>query len=171
VLHLALRGPKNELRDVLLTDAPGEWFTRWAIQEHAPDAEGARWIVRHADAFLVLADCARLSGHDRGPTRNDIRQLLERLGNHVNKRPTALVWAKADRPPSDDIRTAIRRALNERIPHAIEVESRIDRRETMTRALEAALRPAWTPPRALPLVDPIVQHHPFAAFRGAHAHS
>ncbi|WP_348652732.1 hypothetical protein [Polyangium sp. 6x1] len=171
LLHFALRGPKDEFRDVLLTDAPGEWFARWSVQEDTPEAEGARWIVRHADAFLVFADCIRLSGPKRGQARNDTRQLLERLGNHVGHRPTVLVWAKADHAPPDGIRTAICRVLNELVPHAIEVESRIDQRETLVLALEAALRPAWIPLRARPVDDPILNHEPFAAYRGTRAHS
>lgn len=171
LLHLALRGPQDEFRDVLLTDAPGEWFTSWAIREDAPDAEGARWIARHADAFLVLADCVRLRGAERGQARNDIRQLLERLSNHVASKPTVLVWAKADQAPPDGIRGAIRRVLKELIPHATEVDSSAARLETIARALEAALGPAWVPPRARPVDEPIVQHLPFAAFRGARARS
>jgi hypothetical protein len=171
LLHLALRGPKDEFRDVLLTDAPGEWFTRWSVWEDAPEAEGARWIVRHADAFLVLADCHRLCSRERGQTRDDIRQLLERLGNNVRDRPTVLVWAKAVNQPPAGIRGAIQDALKNLIPHATEVESSIEQRETIQLALEAALRPAWLPPRARPVVDPILQHQPFAAFRGLHARS
>lgn len=171
LLHLALRGPKDEFRDVLLTDAPGEWFTRWAVWEDAPEAEGARWIVRHADAFLVLADCLRLCGRERGQTRDDIRQLLERLGNNVRDRPTVLVWAKADHQPPAVICGAIRDALKSLIPQATEVESSIQRRETIALTLEAALRPAWVPPRAHPVVDPILGHQPFAAFRGVYARS
>lgn len=156
---------------MLLTDAPGEWFTRWSVREDAPEAEGARWIVRHADAFLVLADCLRLCGRERGQARDDVRQLLERLSNNVRDRPTALVWAKAVHQPPAGICGSIRDALKNLIPHATEVESSIERRETIALALEAALRPAWLPPRARPMVDPILQNQPFAAFRGVHARS
>jgi hypothetical protein len=166
-----LRGSKDELRDILLTDAPGEWCTSWALQEGAPDAEGARWIVRHSDAFLVFADCHRLVGSKRGEARNEVRQLLERLGNHVSDRPTALIWTKADYKPTEGIRAAIRRTLNEHVPRAIEVEASIENPETLASALEAVLRPAWIPPLASPVAEPILQHQPFAAFRGFHAHS
>lgn len=171
ILHIALRGPHDEFRDVLLTDAPGEWFTSWAVNEDSPESEGARWICEKADAFLVVADCERLCGAGRGNTRKDIRQLIDRLGNHVEKRPTALVWAKADHKPEDGVRNAIRRRLNDRIPHATEVESTTDKLPTTTLALEEVLRPAWTPQRALLMVEPIIQHSPFAAFRGHHAHT
>ncbi|HYH96086.1 TRAFAC clade GTPase domain-containing protein [Hyalangium sp.] len=171
LLHLALRGQQDELRDVLLTDAPGEWFTRWATKENAPEASGARWIVQHADAFLLLADCQRLSGPERGEARRGVRELVERLGNHVGLRPTVLVWAKGDQEPPQAIRSAIRRALAERIPHASEVSTSTERPESLVLALETVLLPAWTPPLAAPLADPILSHEPFAAFRGVHARS
>ncbi len=46
-----------------------------------------------------------------------------------------------------------------------------DKLPTTTLALEEVLRPAWTPQRALPMVEPIIEHSPFAAFRGHHAHT
>lgn len=171
LLHLALRGRGDEHRDVFLADAPGEWFTRWSIQEDAPDAEGARWIAGNADAFLIVGDCERLSGPQRGQTRSDLRQLVERLGKHAGRRPTTLVWAKNDHRPSEGIVNAIRTALRDQIPHATEVSTSTDRPESLPAALEAVLRPAWTPPFAQPLTEPIFQHVPFAAFRGIYANT
>ena len=171
LLHFALRGSNDEFRDVLLTDAPGEWFSRWAVKADAPDAEGARWIVNNADAFLVFADCQRLSGPERGTARKDLRELLERLGNHVASRPTVLVWAKDEHVPSDTIRNTIRRALNERIPHASEVSSSTNRPESLKSALEAVLRPAWTPKHAQPIIETTLHHQAFVAFRGSYAHT
>lgn len=171
LLHLALRNSQDEFRDILLTDAPGEWFSRWTIAEDAGDAEGARWIVKNADGFLVFADCQRLSGPNRGTTRNGLRMLIERLGNHINERPAAFVWAKSDHAPSPEIRDAIRRTLAEHIPHATEVESTTDDPRTVVTALEAALRPAWTPRLSASVVEPVIDHTPFAAFRGIHARS
>jgi len=173
LLHLALRNAEGEFRDVLLTDAPGEWFTRWAIKEDAPEAEGARWLVRNADAFLVFADCNRLatSNPKRGTARNELRQLLERLGNHVGDRPTALVWAKDDIEPNAEIRTAILQVLAKQIPHALEVNSSTNQPASLTKAMEAVLCPAWSPQRASHIVEPILHQQPFSAFRGSHAHA
>ena len=171
LLHLALRGSNDEFRDVLLTDAPGEWFASWAVKEQAPDAEGARWIVQRADAFLVLADCQRLGGPNRGRARNDIRQLLERLGNHVGVRPTTLVWSKADREPDAAIRKQVCVSLRDSIPRATEADCTTMNRTSLVRAMEAVLRPAWTPPRARALVEPVLHDEPFAAFRGRDAHA
>ncbi|WP_232463799.1 TRAFAC clade GTPase domain-containing protein [Methylovulum psychrotolerans] len=169
ILHLALRRKNDEFRDVLLTDAPGEWFNRWAIKEEAPDAEGARWVVDRADAFLVVADCQRLSGSERGVARDGLRELLERLSNHVKNRPTTLVWAKDDYEPNDKIRNSIRATLDKQIPHANEVSSSSNRPESLMKALESVLSPAWTGMQAKPIVEPIIQHQAFAAYRGHYA--
>lgn len=169
LLHLALRNSNNEFRDVLLTDAPGEWFTRWAVREDSPEAEGARWIVQHADAFLVLADSQRLCGEKRGTARKNIRQLLERLGNHVVNRPTLLVWAKNDYSPPKNIVNAIRHTLEAQIPHAIEINTSIGRPDSLINVLEEILRSTWRPPKAHPITSPILQNIPFAAFRGINA--
>ena len=173
LLHLALRNAEGEFRDVLLTDAPGEWFTRWSIKEEASEAEGARWLVRNADAFLVFADCQRLATANpkRGTARNELRQLLERLGNHVGNRPTALVWAKDDIEPNPDIRTAIQQVLAKQVPHALEVNSSTNQPDTLTKALEAVLCPAWTPPQACRIIEPVLHHQPFTAFRGSYAYA
>jgi hypothetical protein len=173
LLHLALRNTKGEFRDVLLADAPGEWFTRWAIKEDAPEAEGARWVVRNADAFLVFADCNRLatSNRERGTARKELRELLERLSNHVGNRPTTLVWAKDDIEPNAEIRSSIQQTLARQIPHAIEVSSSTNQPASLTKAMEAVLCPTWSPLPASYLVEPILHQQPFSAFRGSHAYA
>jgi len=168
LLHLALRNENDEFRDVLLTDAPGEWFTKWSVKEDAAEAEGARWVVEHADAFLVLADCKRLCGDGRGQARSDIRSLLERLGNHVANRPTILAWAKADQTPPDGIKKAIRRALNEHIPHATEVTTTTDEPESLITAMSELLLQAWMPAQAQIIEAPVLKDEPYLAFRGNH---
>lgn len=171
LLHLALRGRRGDLRDVLLTDAPGEWFTRWSIKEDAPDAEGARWVVRHSDAFMLVVDCKRLAGTKRGQARKDIREIIERLSNHVARRPTILVWAKSDIAPAARVRSSISESLRSLIPHAREVESTAERPETLAAAVEDAVQAAWSPPRSQPIEAPVLGGAPFAAFRGFHAQS
>jgi hypothetical protein len=171
LLHLALRDRGGELRDILLTDAPGEWFTRWSINEDAPEAEGARWVVTHADAFLLVIDCKRLAGDERGDARKDARQLIERLSGHVAGRPTYLVWAKSDIAPAPRIRDTIRHTLGVAIPHAFEVESTTDRPESLAAVVEASVQAAWTPALARLIVPPTVNSTPFAAFRGFNAQS
>jgi hypothetical protein len=171
LLHLALRNSKNEFRDVLFTDAPGEWFTRWSIQEDAPEAAGARWVARHADAFLLLADCVRLNGSERGQARNSVRQLIERLGNHANKRPTVFVWAKSDHKIPEAIQSTLRETLKRNIPHATEIESNTQCADTLVSALDSAIRAVWYPPFAGPVAEPVIEYNPFAAFRGFNENS
>lgn len=166
LLHLALRRDSGEFRDVLLTDAPGEWFTRWSIHETAPDAEGARWTVRHADGFLVVADCSRLAAPDYGAARQATRSLIERLGNHIATRPTVFVWTKSDHRPHDRPKAAIREALRMRIPQAREAESTVSHRDSLVTALSLLLDVTWDPPHAGRIVEPVVGNDGFAQFRG-----
>lgn len=169
LLHLALRKPNEDFRDILFTDAPGEWFSHWAMNENAPEAAGARWIAQHATAFLLFADCDRLSGKDKGPARNAIRNLIERLGNHVHGRPTMLIWAKADKQPSEKIRQTIREALEHHIPHATQANTTIEDPSTITMALGSVIDASWLPPRGQRIRPPVLQHEPFNAFRGHRA--
>lgn len=169
LLHLALRDPEDTHRDVFLTDAPGEWFTQWAIRQDAPEAEGARWTERHADVFLVVADCQRLSGPERGQARSHTRHLIERLGNQVGSRPALLVWAKSDHRPSEAMQRAIRDALRQRIPHAEEISTTTNQPETLMAALGQIIQAAWHAPRATPLQEPVLHSTPFSAYRRHHA--
>lgn len=168
LLHLALRGEDNSFRDVLLTDAPGEWFTRWAIREDDPEAEGAQWIADHADGFLLAADCARLSGEERGEARRETRALIERLGNHVGGRPTILVWTKSDHEPPVGVRRSIRDALSAQLPHAKQVEATTEQPETLIGAVGAVVQACWSPSPGPIVVPPVMSHEPFEAFRGHH---
>jgi signal recognition particle receptor subunit beta len=151
-----------------MTDAPGEWFSSWAIDEKNDLAQGARWVVDNSDAFLIFADCNRLNGSGRGRARNEIRQLLERIANHVNDRPTTLVWAKSDITPSEKIRESVKTALYKNIPHASEIETTINTPETLKDALESVISSCWLPSRMESIVEPVVKAIPFEAFRGNH---
>lgn len=168
LLHLALRDDKAALRDVLLADAPGEWFTKWSVREDSDEAAGARWVVEHADAFLVVADCKRLSEAKRGGTRRDTRQLIERLGNHVAGRPTVFVWAKSDHTPPEGIQRALREALNTHIPHATEASTTTTQPETLLNAAAHSIRSCWISETAKTIHAPVVGDGAFGAYRGSH---
>lgn len=116
LLHLAFREDGGRLRDYLFTDAPGLWFQKWAINEQAPDAMGARWIVESADAFVLAADCAALAGADRGSARSALQLLARRLGANRRGRPVTLVWTKSDIPVADTMQAAVRDAVQSQIP-------------------------------------------------------
>lgn len=111
MLHLAFRRRDGTLRDLLFADAPGEWFRKWAINQEAPDAEGARWIARHADVTLLIADRQALSGSKLGTARNDFQLLAQRAIAEARGRPLALVWTKGDVEVSAAMETQIRRTV------------------------------------------------------------
>lgn len=98
LLHVAYSNPADppyaHRRHVLLTDAPGEWFSRWA--EEPALAEGAQWVADHADAFLLLADGEALRGAERGHARMNYQSLAIRLRTAATGRPVIPVLAKAD---------------------------------------------------------------------------
>ena len=98
LLHLTLKSDTGNLRDILITDAKGEWFKEWATNEGAVNAQSAGWIHHYSSAFVLVADCERLSGADRGIARDEIKDLFNRLNNRLNNRPVALSWTKSDKP-------------------------------------------------------------------------
>lgn len=110
LLHIAMRD-EEELDDLLLVDAPGEWFREWAFNREAPGAEGARWIAKHADVFLLFADCAALAGENRGEARVVLKQMIDRLGSECRGQRIYLIWSKSDVTPSAGIRSSISRAV------------------------------------------------------------
>jgi Double-GTPase 2 len=97
LLHLALRDNEDQLCDVVFSDAPGEWFEAWAVNQEDKMAEGARWLERYADAVAVFLDSNKLSDPEqRGFTRNQVNQLLTRMNSSFTSRACAAVWAKFD---------------------------------------------------------------------------
>ena len=118
LLHFAFRRADGTLQDYLLTDAPGEWFHRWAVNREAPEGEGARWVAEHADIFLMVADREALSGSTVGSARSALQLLARRLGAERGARPVALVWSKADIEVEPAVEASVREAVNNVIPDA-----------------------------------------------------
>jgi Double-GTPase 2 len=139
LLHLAVREDGNRLRDYLFTDAPGLWFQKWAINEQAPDAKGARWIAENADAFVLTADCAALAGTDRGSARSALQLLARRLGANRRGRPVTLVWTKSDIPVADSMQAAVRDAVRAQIPDFEELKVSMQARPEDTAGLGTGL--------------------------------
>ena len=119
-MHLAFKRGADYHRDYVMTDAPGEWFRKWAVNRDAPDAEGARWAAEHADIFLLVADREALAGPEQGAARTDIQLLVRRLADDLRGRPVALVWTKADTLISEDTQEAVRSVVLRAIPRAEE---------------------------------------------------
>lgn len=121
MLHLALRDENQSGHvDYLFTDAPGEWFQKWAVNTNSQEGIGARWISDHADAFLVVADREALSGDGMGSARGSLQLLSRRLGSEVRNRPVALVWTKADVEIAPEMAAAVRKAVFDAMPNAAE---------------------------------------------------
>lgn len=116
LLHLALRRGGGT-REVFVTDAPGEWFTKWATNAGSKEAEGAHWIALRASGFLLVLDSAALAGRSErvslGRSRDQSLSLISRLGEIHNCRPVAVVWSKAD------LLGNISDAVRGRIDHAV----------------------------------------------------
>ena len=116
----------GELRDVLLTDAPGEWFTQWARSPGGATAAGARWVVEHSDVLLVLIDSAALADSEKLPqTRRATRDLIERVGAEERIRPLIVVWTKDDVEIPKITRDAVNRACDEFVPTAVQLKTTV----------------------------------------------
>ena len=96
LLHLSLRNSAGEKKEIVFTDAPGEWFDSWTINQNDPNAEGANWIHKNADAFLLFSDCEMLAGEGLGKARRQIRQVSDRIKQNLGSRPFGLIWSKSD---------------------------------------------------------------------------
>ena len=114
LLHVSLRNDKGEKKDLVFTDAPGEWFGHWIANKNDVNATGAEWIHEHANAFLLFADCEILSGSQLGRARHQIKQVADRLKYHLNKRPLALIWSKSD----IEIEQAIKKQISDHIQNS-----------------------------------------------------
>lgn len=106
MLHLSLHILAKHC-ELVAADAPGEWFTEWAINRESPLADGARWLSERTDVFLVIADSKALAGPDRGQARRALLDLLRRVGTESEGRPVALVWTKSDITVPSGIQIAI----------------------------------------------------------------
>lgn len=111
MLHLGFRREDGSLRDLVFADAPGEWFQKWAINEQAADAEGARWIAKHADVMLLIADRQALAGPTMGSARNDFQLLAQRAVAEARGRRLALVWTKGDVDLAPSMEVQVRKAV------------------------------------------------------------
>lgn len=111
LLHLSLRMP-TKICELLTADAPGEWFTEWATNKQAQQAEGVRWLADCSDVLLAIADSQALAGPSRGQARKGLIDLLRRLGAERLGRPVALVWTKCDVPVTAEMKAAIQEAAN-----------------------------------------------------------
>ena len=175
LLHIAFRNNQAKHHDVLFSDAPGEWFSRWAIDKHDSTVEGARWVERFASGFLLFVDCEALAGNNRGIARVDLKNLLHQLGSSVHNRPVAVIWAKSDVVISDSTRVSLQKELQTTLknykefavyaaPKDIGAENRgegvLDSVEWLLNSILIQKHPAIR-------IAPVVDSHSFLAYRGS----
>ncbi|HEU5375795.1 MAG TPA: hypothetical protein VFV38_10180 [Ktedonobacteraceae bacterium] len=113
LLHLAFRDTRDEVKDYLFTDPPGEWFEHWAENENGPMTEGARWMARHATTIAIFADSEALTGPRRGEERQKLSDLMFRLSSSTHRQCVALIWTKADIPVKNEIKRRLEAEFHE----------------------------------------------------------
>ncbi|WP_157655931.1 TRAFAC clade GTPase domain-containing protein [Burkholderia ubonensis] len=111
LLHLDLQVHEVSY-DILFADAPGEWFSRWAVRRDAEEATGALWLSEASDVLIVVADSDALAGSRLGVARANLVALLRRVGAERRGRPVALVWTKCDVKVDDQMRQAVTQAAD-----------------------------------------------------------
>jgi hypothetical protein len=168
LLHLSFSAGQGQPPDNLFTDAPGEWFHRWALNRDGAEAAGARWIADHADVLLLIADCEALSGSAMGSARSALQLLAARVAAERRSRPVALVWTKADVPVSAAMKDSVHAAVFGPIPEAEEFSVSITASDTGSCQTEGALTGllqwalmARRPCAAIPTVAPSASDDPF----------
>lgn len=108
LLHLSLRNSTGEKKELIFTDAPGEWFDKWTINQNDPDAQGAAWIHDNANAFLLFADCDMLADIKQlGKARKQIKFVADRIKHNLGSRPFGLIWSKSDITLDADVKEQI----------------------------------------------------------------
>jgi hypothetical protein len=167
-LHIAFRDPKGRLRDVIFTDAPGEWFTLWSKTPEDSAAVGARWVIEHSDALLLLIDSAALADIEKLPnTRRATRDLIERIGAIVNPRfQLTTVWTKDDVSVPLPRLKNLQKSCNDFLQNTDTWRTTVNRPETIVQCFVNILSIADKSVQRTNLVEPRLSNDPFLAFRG-----
>ena len=169
LLHLKLRNKEGLVRDVLFTDAPGEWFAVWAKAPDHEGAAGARWIIEHSNVNLLLVDSSALSNGETLPqARRATRDLTERVGALASHVPLGFTWTKTDVATSVATRETIERARSQFAPTSEVWETTIKTPLTIATILAQAID-LGNQPSLQKLYEPRLDDEPFLAFRGNYA--
>lgn len=140
LLHVMYRH-EGARRQLLFTDGPGEWFTRWAEEPSA--AEGAQWVADQSDVFLLLADSDALRGAERGRARAEYEALALQLHTAARGRSVIPILTKADLdvpPPIVEFIEALNRRLFDR--QTLRVSASDDAFEPITAPVDAGVQAA-----------------------------
>lgn len=173
MLHVTLRhSVSGMMRDVMFTDAPGEWFTRWSRAPHEATAVGARWVIDRSSVLLLLVDSAALADSEKLPqTRRATRDIIERVGAERARYPLIVVWTKDDIAVQDLTRDGLNRACSEFLPGADHWRTTVNMPGTIEQCIIRAIRVAQDAKLLVDVVEPCQSSDPFLAFRGIHVNS
>jgi hypothetical protein len=167
LLHLSLRNGDGALRDVLFTDAPGEWFTQWAKAPADDSAAGARWVFQHANALLLLADSDALANSGRLPqARRATRNLVERVAAVAPHIPLGFTWTKTDIEVPEPTRKLLERSRAQFAPHSEIWKTTIFEPTTIAECLARAISLGDSARAKVVPNAPRFSNEPFLAFRG-----
>lgn len=166
LLHLAFRDEESgRLRDVLFTDAPGEWFTQWAASPNANHIEGAKWVIQNANIVLLLIDSGALSDRAKVPAaRRATRDLIDRVAADFSG-PVAAVWTKSDLTALDPARKSVETYLELALPEADRYKTRVDEAETIVTAIEETLDKVFANRQLDRITELAISSEPFLALR------
>ncbi|OYX25766.1 MAG: hypothetical protein B7Z06_06790 [Flavobacteriales bacterium 32-35-8] len=123
LLHLALRNDSKKLKDILITDASGEVFSVWSKNRNDENAENARWVYEHSNAFILFIDCEDLINR-KAQAKNDIVDLAQMLKHDLRNRPVIAVWSKSDK--KEEVHPIIREKLQGELKELFENYEEID---------------------------------------------
>ena len=167
LLHLSLRNGDGALRDVLFTDAPGEWFTEWAKAPEADSAAGARWVFQHADALLLLADSDALANPETLPqARRATRDLVERVGAVAASIPLGFTWTKTDKEVPKPTQESLEQSRFQFAPNSKILRTTTTEPRTIAECLAWAISLGDSNRAKAVRNEPRFSSEPFLAFRG-----
>ena len=172
VLHMTLRSPgTSPMRDVMFTDAPGEWFTQWSKTPSNPIAAGARWVIEHSDVLVLLIDSAGLADNERLPrTRRVTLDLIERVAAEASV-PVVVVWTKEDVVVPDLAGNTFEAALREFLPQAKVMRTTTERPETIEQCFVRSLFLVEGSNATCDVMETPKSEDPFLGFRGIHVNT
>ena len=141
LLHVAMNTVDRTPKHVFYTDAPGEWFSRWA--EEPAEVPGAQWVADQSDAFVILSDSHALSGPERGVARSGYESLASQLATAAKGRPVIPVLTKADIPVPAPIAEFVTN-LNQRLfsKETVRVSAKTDVYDAITKPIDLGVESA-----------------------------
>lgn len=123
LLHLALRNQSKKLKDILISDASGEVFSIWSKNRNDVNAENARWVYEHSNAFILFIDCDDLINR-KAKAKTDIVDMAQMLNHDLRNRPVIAVWSKSDK--KEEVHPVIREKLQGELKELFENYKEID---------------------------------------------